>query len=224
MNRQEFMRQLEYLLRNVPENERIDALAYYNDYFDEAGPENEYQVIQELGSPESVAQMILENVQREANTSGRQDYCTPEVAQEERQTYNKQDATQKQGMSISTKILLIIVLVLTFPLWIGIVAGLFGGAVGLLGGLFGVVVGLIGAAFGLVVGGVACIGAGILCLIAEPVEGLACIGVGAILAAIGILLSLLCVLIVGVWLPKLVKALVHWIKGLFHRKEGGNEI
>ena len=48
MNRQEFLRRLEYLLRGIPENERVDALAYYNDYFDEAGEENEYQVIFEL--------------------------------------------------------------------------------------------------------------------------------------------------------------------------------
>ena len=58
MNRQEFFRRLEYLLSGLPENERMDALAYYNDYFDDAGVENEQQVIRELGSPEAVAQII----------------------------------------------------------------------------------------------------------------------------------------------------------------------
>lgn len=217
MNRQEFMKQLEYLLKGIPEQEREDALAYYNDYFDEAGAENEYRVIQELGSPEQVAQTILEDVQRETSQSVRPDYCSPEIL-------GKDAPKQKQRMSKSTMILIVIVLILTFPLWIGIVAGLFGGLVGLLGGLFGIVVGLGGAAIGLVVGGVACMIGGIVCLIARPIEGLACISVGAILTAIGILLALLCVLIVGVWLPKLVKALVNWGKGLFHRKEGGNEI
>ena len=38
-------------MKDIPESERADALAYYNDYFEEAGVENEYQVIQELGSP-----------------------------------------------------------------------------------------------------------------------------------------------------------------------------
>lgn len=37
MNRVEFMGQLERLLYNLPDEERQDALAYYNDYFDEAG-------------------------------------------------------------------------------------------------------------------------------------------------------------------------------------------
>ena len=39
LNRQEFFRRLEYLLRGIPENERMDALAYYSDYFDDAGVE-----------------------------------------------------------------------------------------------------------------------------------------------------------------------------------------
>ena len=58
MNRQEFMNQLERLLSDVPEAERQDALAYYEDYFDEAGPEQEAQVIQDLGSPGRVAATI----------------------------------------------------------------------------------------------------------------------------------------------------------------------
>ena len=62
MNRQEFLRQLESLLYAIPANERADALAYYNDYFDEAGTENEQNVIQELGSPQKVAQSIIENL------------------------------------------------------------------------------------------------------------------------------------------------------------------
>ena len=233
MNRQEFMRQLEYLLRGIPENEREDALAYYNDYFDEAGVESEYQVIQELGSPENVAQTILADVQMESSRRTRNDYTSPENEHAERygqgqasheQQNSHNSAGEKKSMSTSTKVLLIIVIILTFPLWIGIVAGLFGGAIGLIGALFGVIIGLIGAAFGLVMGGFACVIGGIACVIASPVEGLVCIGVGAILAAVGILLALPCIWGIGVWIPKGVKALISWIKRLFHRNEGGNEI
>ena len=58
MNRAEFMRQLEHLLRNISESERQEALDYYNSYFDDAGAENESKVIQELGSPGKVAAII----------------------------------------------------------------------------------------------------------------------------------------------------------------------
>lgn len=41
MDRAQFMKQLERLLSDISEAERQEALAYYNSYFDEAGPENE---------------------------------------------------------------------------------------------------------------------------------------------------------------------------------------
>ncbi len=52
MNRIEFMETLSRLLLDIPEEDRIDALKYYNDYFDDAGSENEQNVIEELESPE----------------------------------------------------------------------------------------------------------------------------------------------------------------------------
>ena len=41
MNRKEFMERLERLLWNISDSEREEALQYYNDYFDDAGEENE---------------------------------------------------------------------------------------------------------------------------------------------------------------------------------------
>lgn len=67
MNRTEFMSQLEILLRNVSDGEREEALQYYNDYFDDAGAENEQAVIEALGNPARVA----ENIRRELLESQR---------------------------------------------------------------------------------------------------------------------------------------------------------
>ena len=58
MDRAQFMKQLERLLSDISEAEKQEALAYYNSYFDEAGPENEASVIRELGSPGKVAAII----------------------------------------------------------------------------------------------------------------------------------------------------------------------
>lgn len=60
MTRQEYMQQLAALLAAMPEAERRDALDYYEEYFDAAGPEKETQTIQELGSPQNVAEKIWE--------------------------------------------------------------------------------------------------------------------------------------------------------------------
>ena len=61
MTRDEFMKRLEQLLATLPSAERRDALDYYDEYFDAAGPEKEAETIAELGSPEEVARKILED-------------------------------------------------------------------------------------------------------------------------------------------------------------------
>ena len=58
MNRIEFMTELEKLLKEIPEEERKEAMQYYEDYFADAGLENEQHVISELESPKKVAQTI----------------------------------------------------------------------------------------------------------------------------------------------------------------------
>ncbi len=66
MNRVDFMQQLESLLQNIAPMEREEALQYYNDYFDDAGRENEKEVIEALGNPARVA----ENIKRDLLGSG----------------------------------------------------------------------------------------------------------------------------------------------------------
>lgn len=65
MNRKIFLKRLEELLYDLPEEERISALEYYEDYFEEAGPDMELQVMKELGSPERIAAIIKTNLLRE---------------------------------------------------------------------------------------------------------------------------------------------------------------
>lgn len=59
MTRAEFMGQLGVLLLGLPAEEREDALRYYQDFLDAAGPGNEAATLAELGSPEAVAEKIL---------------------------------------------------------------------------------------------------------------------------------------------------------------------
>lgn len=58
MNRYEFMKKLEDLLSDIPPSERDEALGFYEDYLDDAGPENEAAILEELESPEKVAKIV----------------------------------------------------------------------------------------------------------------------------------------------------------------------
>ncbi len=215
MNRDEFLNQLERLLMDIPEGDRLDAIEYYYDYFDEAGVANEQKVIRELGSPERVAQTIKENLgtngfETSSNYGGSGDYNEP-----------KDYSAPKNGTSVkkTSWVLIAIIAVLTSPLWIGIIAGLFGGLMGLIGGLIGLVFGLFGASIGLIVGGIACCIAMIYqAAVVGPAEALVAIGVSLLLVALGLLFALLLVWLVAKWIPYWVKAIVNGIKGLMKRK------
>lgn len=70
MNRKQFMEELSQLLIGISEEERVEALQYYEDYFDDAGAENEQQVIEELGTPQKVASTICLNLEPGSEQNG----------------------------------------------------------------------------------------------------------------------------------------------------------
>ena len=59
MNRAEYMRELSWQLRKLPKDEYQKAMDYFDEYFNEAGPENEQQAIQDLGTPEDAAKDLF---------------------------------------------------------------------------------------------------------------------------------------------------------------------
>lgn len=62
MTREAFMKELVYLLQDIQDEDKEDAIQYYIDYFDEAGSEHESEVIRELGSPERISAIIRSDI------------------------------------------------------------------------------------------------------------------------------------------------------------------
>lgn len=59
MTRTEYLAKLEHYLKRLPQADYQEAMDYFTEYFDEAGPENEAQVIAELGSPKEAASDLI---------------------------------------------------------------------------------------------------------------------------------------------------------------------
>lgn len=59
MTRTEYLQQLDKYLHRLPEEDYQEAMDYFTEYFDEAGVDNEDQVMAELGTPKEAAQDIL---------------------------------------------------------------------------------------------------------------------------------------------------------------------
>lgn len=62
MTRTEYMEQLEKYLKKLPHKEYFEAINFFNEYFDEAGPEREADIIEELGSPKEAASELINNI------------------------------------------------------------------------------------------------------------------------------------------------------------------
>lgn len=59
MTKTEYLNQLEHYLRRLPQADYEEAMDYFREYFEEAGPEREEEIIRELGSPKEAAHDIL---------------------------------------------------------------------------------------------------------------------------------------------------------------------
>jgi len=59
MNRNDFINELKRRLRKLPYDEIKEAVDYYEQYFDDAGEENEQTALADLGSPSEVASQII---------------------------------------------------------------------------------------------------------------------------------------------------------------------
>ncbi|EHJ51563.1 DUF1700 domain-containing protein [Streptococcus macacae] len=62
MTRTEYLKQLDKYLRRLPQEEYQEAMEHFREYFDEAGPEQEIAVIDDLGSPKEAARNILNSL------------------------------------------------------------------------------------------------------------------------------------------------------------------
>ncbi len=235
MNREEFMKRLEKLLEDIPGQERMEALQYYNDYFDDAGVENEAKVIISLLSPERVA----ENIKKDLNQSRIWDGYEEEKVEKGHevmeyrnpQTYEEytEPVTEKKGMSTGMVVLLVTLCILASPLLIALLAvaiavfvTLLSLIIGIAGILFGIVAGVGLTALSLFGTGFAGVMIGFFCVPLHIWIGLAIVGAGLVLIAMGILLVLLTVLFVKLALfviPGLFKGIGKLFGLIFKRKK-----
>ena len=189
MNRKEFMDQLEKLLSDISEDERREALDYYESYFDEAGEAEEASVIQKLGSPGKVAAIIKADLRENSDSAGTYtekgyyDERTEEPGQVPgERTAGRKDRgyrpREKRGSGMM--ILVLILLVFLSPFLSGAIGGVVGFIVTIILLPFILAFGIGAGVIGLLVGGIVTVFAGIgLCFSAAPV-GIFTVGLGSI--------------------------------------------
>lgn len=263
MSRWEFMRQLEELLSDISPSEREEALQYYNDYFNDAGRDNEQEVIKALGSPGQVAQIvrdglgenmgqgeftengftsgssysqnaiIKQNTEKssyegqQGNTGAGQDNSqgsstlgNTKTMDNTGQTGGDKKTEEKKDMPAWAIVLIVIGCIFLSPVILGLAGAALGAIVSVFAALFSLIFGFGLAMIILYIVAFALVIAGFGTIIPHPVTGIGLIGGGCICAAIGILIMLLLVFLVGKCIPGICQGISYIFKKLFGKKGG----
>lgn len=197
MNRKMFIEKLTYLLQDIEDIEREEALQYYEDYFDEAGSENEAQVINELGSPERVAAIIKAGLENQfdqdiefsekgmdnANYKEAREVIEADVIDQD--SHDKKKSNFK-GNPERNRILIILIIIGVIFLGLPIGSSIFGVGIGLLTAIFILGIGILIGGIVCLAGAIACFIHGIIVLAATPGMGLIILAVGFALIALSV--------------------------------------
>lgn len=245
MNRDEFMEQLEYLLSDIPEEEKEDALAYYRDYLEEAG-EGAGEAIREFGSPERIASIIRSDLAGNLEEGGQftdRGYDDERFRDPNYQVSKRLDlpeAREDQGGSqgsgktgsgagkppytsgLLKAVLWIILIIVAAPMLLGAGGVAMGIAIAVLCLLVGVIalVGVLTLTF--LLGGLALCVLGIVSMTGWIPGGLLVLGVGVAGIGLGIIGLLLSILFYGRFLPWLIRGLIDLISRPIHRGKKAN--
>ena len=237
MSKEAFLQRLKELLAGVPATEAEEAIQYYEDYFADAGVENEEKVIEELGTPEKVAANIRrdlgyeqgaenfgsysgqdtehhgayadQNVNGQGMYSGQSngDYSTYHSP------YGDGTCEEKKDHSGAWVIVAICTCWLWFPLLIVAASVLFALSVAVLA----VVLSLGVVAFALFLVAIVLLGLSIVKLVLSPAGGFVLLGGALVVGGLAILLVLLVSLVFGKAVPAFFGGIGSLCRRVFRR-------
>ncbi|ATP39884.1 hypothetical protein CSE16_07345 [Solibacillus sp. R5-41] len=166
MDKAGYLKNLRSRLHRLPVHEIDSALIYYEEYFDEAGEENEQQVIKQLGPPSQVAAQILA------------DFAIKDL-----------DATPPSTKKNMSAIWLIILAILSAPLSLPLLAVAVALIISAGAVVFSFVIAILAIVGGILFSGLVALISGFFIIIEHWPTALLFIGFGLVTTGIGLLIS-----------------------------------
>lgn len=219
MNREEYLRLLAIALKDIPQAEKEEALQYYNDYFDDAGIENEQDVINSLGSPAKLA----ESIQREF-TDGEGKF---ENYRNNAQSYNpyvqpyQETGKKKNKLSGGVIALIVVLCILASPLLLALAVVAISVIIAIFAVFFALIMVLLAVVLTLICVGIACVAVALALGLSSPFSAALLIGICIASVGVCIFLVMAIVWLFGVALPWLVKGIGKLFKKIFGKKGEG---
>lgn len=230
MNRIEFMTELASLLQDISVEERKEAMQYYNNYFDDAGQENEEQVVEELGNPVKVALEVkagLKGQNDEASEFSETGYQDTRFEEKERPMTTEQREKESKYSYESVpprtnaplKILLIVLIALfAVPIALPVVLGIIFTVIGVVIALFCLFFALVIASIAVVITGICLICAGVASMIPAVALGVALVGAGLLVSVIGIIATVASTRLCMIVFPGIIRGIVWMCRKPFERR------
>lgn len=200
MNKKEYIEALGLRLRGLRQEDIDDVLAYCEEYFEEAGIDNEQQVIDELGSPAKYAAQIKAEAAIRHNENN---------TQTQRDGHKNPHTAMKNVVAICVGIC---ALPLALPLMLAAIILMFAFVLVIVSLILAAVV----SAIAIFVSGIPLIISGITNF-SVPGNGLIAIGGGFMTIGLGILLTNLLISIIRIVIP----AFTRMITSLYNKAKGG---
>ena len=205
-------------------------MQYYNDYFDDAGEENEARVIEELGSPEKVAGELKAGLGRDTAAQGEfaeTGYSDPRFEDRkvpEKYRYQEEAKQEKEEKGPWTNktlklVLLILVILIGAPIVLPIACGILATAFGLIIAAFAVVLSLVAAAGAVAIAGAAVFVRGCFLVVTNLAAALVTMGVGLILVVLGVIAAVALVRLCMIVLPGLCRFVANLAQRLLRRRK-----
>lgn len=200
MNRDIYMKSLRARLSKLPREDLEMAMDYFREYFEEAGPENEAQAIEDLGTPRQAADQII-----------------MDLAVKNSEEFPKAEV-KRSFTAVWIGILAVFAAPIALPLAFALVA--VAGSLGLAAVL--VMASLVLAGAAVTAGGVVSVILGTVMIFQSPANAVATMGAGFFCTGIGLLACPAAVALTKKCMQLFVKLFAGMIKGFIKHKKGGD--
>lgn len=235
MTKQKYLEELKRFLFGLPAEEREQALKYYEDYFEDAGEENEASVIEELGNPAVLAKQIMntnhdfvsygssfetaenapaffnpQNTGSQTAGQNQSNYDTTNQNTAYRQNTEKKSWTQDSG-----KVALVIILaILAIPVGLPLLGSLFGITLSVIAVVIALLISIFAIGFAFAVSGIFLTVVAATSFSISIPGGLLVLGISLILLSLGIAIIWFSVVFCTKFLPSFFKAIGKAIRSI----------
>ena len=208
MNKEQFLTELQERLSFLPASEAARFIGYYREMIDDRMEEgmSEEDAVADLGDIDH----IVEDIQYDLPV-------TSLVASTVKETTAKTKAKAEKRWPTWGKVLAVLGIILSSPLWIALLLALACVIVTVLAIMIAVIVVVAALVLALAVASLASLVGGVLTVFGRPALGLALLGLGLLGGGLSVFAYLLAVIIIK-GILQLIKLLFRWVKGLFVRK------